>query len=354
MRVASITCRRRPGNTICRAPLIRTNRPDTLRSLTLSGPVLLFGLVTCSQDRSSEPRLTIVFVSYNSARDLDRALASLAATTPDLPTRTLVIENGSELAAVRATCARFGAGLIAPGRNLGYGPAANRAAVGVLTEYLAIANPDIVFQPETLRQLVEFLDRCPTAGVVAPQLFYPDGRTQPSARRRPGFRYFFAGRRSPLVRWFGAGRSARDFQYLGSEHRQEPLAVDAVIGAFMLFRRRAFTAVNGFDPGYFMFMEDVDICLRLAPGWGVYLLPAARLVHAVGSARRRVRAFTEYHRLRSLRRLFRRSHVRALGPVIDLVFAGGLALFLALGTLGIGEFEYSWKARRTREKCTRS
>lgn len=301
--------------------------------------------MTPDQSRPCASRLTIVFVSHNSARDLDQALASLTKTTPGLRARVVVVENGADRAATRAVCARFGAGLIEPSHNLGYGRAANLAADGIKTEYLAIANPDLVFLPDTVHKLVEFMDRNPTVGVAAPQLLYPDGRPQPSARRRPGFRYAFAGRRSPLARWCAPGRTACRFQYLGSEHRREPLPVDAVVGAFMLFRRRAFESVGGFDPEFFMFAEDVDVCLRLAPHWEVCLLPTARLVHALGSSRKRARAFTEFHRLRSLRRLFRRGYTPVLGPLIDLLFAGYLALLMGLGTAGLGEFEYSWSER---------
>lgn len=291
--------------------------------------------------------MTVVFVSHNSSRDLARALDSLRRSAAGGAVRILVVENGAEAAAARAVCDRSGAELVVPGRNLGYGPAANQAAGVVTSEYLAVANPDVVFGPETLRELADFLDRHPDAGVVAPQLVYPDGSPQPSARRRPGLRYLLAGRRSPLARLRRRpSRAAREFQYLGSEAAVEPLAVDAVVGCFMLFRRRAFEEVGGFDPGYFMFAEDIDICLRLAPRWRVYLLPFSRLVHVVGASRRRARSFTEFHRVRSLRRLFRRSHARALGPLIDLLFAGYLACLLATGLVGLGEHEHSWQMRR--------
>lgn len=289
--------------------------------------------------------MTALFVSHNSARDLARALTSLAESRPPVSTRVLVVENGRSVAATRAVCSRFGATLVTPGRNLGYGAAANRAASDCRSEYLAIANPDLVFAPDSLARLIEFMDRCPDAGVVAPQLYYPDGTPQPSARRRPGFRYILAGRRLPLLR---LNRAARAFQYLGSEKLPGPLPVEAVVGAFMLFRRRAFEEVGGFDRKYFMFAEDVDICLRLAPRWGVYLLPSARVVHAVGGSRRRARSFTEFHRLRSLRRFFLDGHPRALAPLINVLFAGYLGLLMAVAVVELGEREYSWRTGRCR------
>lgn len=288
----------------------------------------------------------MVFVSYDSSRDLDRALASLASTAPAGVVDAVVVENGRDVDSTRAMCERHGCRLVVPGRNLGYGAAANLAARECGNEYLAVANPDVVFLRDTVRLLLEFMDANPGAGVVAPQFLYPDGSPHPSARRKPALRYALAGRRSPLARWLGPGKRAREFQYLGSETRTEPMPVDAVVGALMLFRRRAFDAVGGFDERYFMFAEDIDICLRLAPCWGVYLVPQARLVHAVGGARRGWRTFTEFHRLRSLRRLYLRTHRPAAGPAISFGFACYLGTLMALGLLGLGEHEPTWQAGR--------
>lgn len=292
-----------------------------------------------------KPKLSVVFVNYNSAGYLKSALESLASVCRDVAVEVIVADNGSRrLDEVKVVCGRFGARLLALGRNLGYGAAANRGARFAQGEYLAVANPDLVFQPGSIPALVRFLDDERTAGVVGPQLRYPDGTFHPSARRFPRLRYVLAGRRSVLrLAWPGYSRG-REFLYLGAEQQADPVGVESVVGPFMVFRHRAFDEAGGFDERFFMFAEDIDICRRLGRSWGVFLLPGARVVHAVGGSRRRVRRFTEYHRMRS-HRLFLRDNAGAFHRLLlEFLFVAYAGLFFAGSMLGVYEQEHSWTA----------
>jgi len=291
------------------------------------------------------PKLSVVFVNYNSIQLTSRAIASLKKNSGGIPLEMLVVDNASaDRAAVRTLCDEYGAKSVLLRHNIGYGRAANRAARFASGEYLAIANPDLEFPDGAVRELVSFMDRTPSAGVVGPQLVYPDGTLQPSARRYPRLRYVFAGRRSPVAYVFPGSVFRREFQYLERPATVGPLQVESVVGPFMLFRRRAFDSVHGFDGGFFMFSEDVDICQRISADWGVYLLPSARVLHHVGQTRRHYRGLTEFHRIRSLRRFWVRN-VGVLGRGLLSVMLGGyLAMLLLLLLLGAGENEYSWRS----------
>lgn len=292
------------------------------------------------------PKLSLVIVNYNTAAFVDRALATFAAGRMPFATETIVVDNGSA-ESVSEVCARHGALLLRLNGNRGYGAAANRAAREARGEYLAIANPDIAFGYDTVYRLVDCLDRHEQVGVAGPQLVYPDGEAQPSARRFPRLRYLMVGRRSPLVRLVPNLRRAREFLYAGTETAGGPVLVEAVLGTCMVFRRCAFDEVGGFDERYFLFAEDMDICRRLAArGWQSLVEPAARLEHYYGGARRRRRLFSEYHRVKAL--------VRFMGDGLcgfkrGLLAFGGLAycsLQAAGDALGLHEFEYSWKLRK--------
>jgi N-acetylglucosaminyl-diphospho-decaprenol L-rhamnosyltransferase len=292
------------------------------------------------------PKLSVVFVNYNSTLFTSRAIASLRENSGGIPLEIVVVDNASvDQAAVRSLCASLGARGLLLARNLGYGPAANRASRYASGEYLAVANPDLEFTDGALKDLVSFLDRTPGAGVVGPQLVYPDGSLQPSARRYPKLRYVLAGRRSPVARIFPGSRIVSEFQYLERAPSAGPLEVESVVGPFMVFRRTAFDRVGGFDEGFFMFSEDVDICQRIAANWGIYVLPSAHVVHHVGQTRRHYRSFAEFHRVRSLRRFWMRN-AGALGQGLLSVMLGGyLAMLLWLVLMGAGEYEYSWRSR---------
>ncbi|MFO7651068.1 MAG: glycosyltransferase family 2 protein [bacterium] len=294
------------------------------------------------------PKVSVVFVNYNSTALLESALCSLVAAEPDLPIETIVVDNASsDLAELAAVCRQYGARLLRLSRNLGIGAAVNRAARYVRSTYLAAANPDLEFEPGALSVLVRFMDERRDAGVAAPQFRYADGAIQPSARRLPRLRYVLAGRRSPLARLLPVRLRRAEFLYAGIERSVQPVAVEAVIGAFMLFRRDAFEQAGRFDEGYFMYAEDVDICRRLGmAGWRAYVVPAARVTHLVGQVRKSYRAFSEFHRLRSHRRYFL---AQARGPraaALDFLFGCYLALQSAAGLLGLSEYEYSWARAR--------
>uniref|UniRef100_A0A7C4GAR3 Glycosyltransferase family 2 protein n=1 Tax=candidate division WOR-3 bacterium TaxID=2052148 RepID=A0A7C4GAR3_UNCW3 len=292
------------------------------------------------------PKLSLVIVNYNTAAFLDRALVTFAAGEMPFESEVIVIDNGS-VEPVEEVCARHSVRLMRLGKNRGYGAAANRAAEEASGEYLAVANPDIAFGRHTAVRLVDCLDTHGRAGVVGPQLVYPDGTAQPSARRYPRLRYILVGRRSPLVRLMPQFGAAREFLYAGTEAAAGPVEVEAVLGTCMVFRRCAFDEVGGFDESYFLFAEDMDICRRLAlRGWQSFVEPAARLEHYYGGARRRHRLFSEQHRVQAL--------VRFLGSGLPqagrgLLAFGGVAycsLLAAGDALGLYEFEYSWAGRK--------
>jgi GT2 family glycosyltransferase len=290
------------------------------------------------------PDLTIVFINYNSARLLDRALSSLRDAEPRLQIETLVVDNASrdrvELAAI---CRRHGARLLQLGRNAGYGTAFNRGYRHARGRYVAVANPDLVFSTPAMTGLVRFLDEHPEAGAVSPQLHYADGTPQPSARRLPRLRYVLAGRRSPLARILPRYAPARDFQYSDAHLAAEPVSVEAVIGTFVVFRRAALDHVAGFDEGFFMYAEDMDICRRLRQsGWKVYLDPRVTVEHFYGGVRRRFQRFGDYQRLKALMRYFCLGRGGPARLVLRVAFAAYLFLSEAGWLVGVSEFEYSW------------
>lgn len=297
------------------------------------------------------PDLTIVFINYNSAGLLDRALASLRAAEPLSRVEALVVDNGSrdrtELAAV---CRRHEARLVLLGRNAGYGTAFNRGYKYASGRYVAVANPDVVFSTPAATALVRFMDEHAEAGAVSPQLRYPDGTPQPSARRLPRFRFILAGRRSPLVHIFPQYAPARDFLYADAHLASGPVPVEAVIGTLVVFRRSALDEVSGFDEGFFMYAEDMDICCRLGrSGWCVYLDPRVTIEHFYGGVRRGFQQFGDFQRLKALMRYFSLGRGWPARVALRTAFAAYLFLSEAGWLVGLREFEYSWQAgaRRT-------
>jgi N-acetylglucosaminyl-diphospho-decaprenol L-rhamnosyltransferase len=219
---------------------------------------------------------------------------------------------------------------ISSGGNLGYGRAANLGARACQGRHLLVCNPDLVLQAGAVSTLMAYLDADAGLGIVGPLLLNSDGTVYPSARAFPSL-VDAVGHGALGFVWPGNPFSRR-YQLLDWDHAGAR-RVDWVSGACMMIRREAWDALGGFDPAYFMYMEDVDLCWRAARvGWRVAYEPAARALHlrGVSADLHPYRMIAAHHR--SLWRFAWRSTQgwrRLLLPVV----AAGLVvrLFIACG-----------------------
>lgn len=199
----------------------------------------------------------------------------------------IVVENGDADAA-RATLDSHGlekTPVIATGRNLGYGAGANRGLAAIEHgEHVVVCNPDLVVHAGALDRLESALDDHPEWAIVGPRILTPEGVAYPSARRFPA--PSSAAGHALLGVLFPNNGFTRRYRTPGLPDR--PTEVDWVSGACLLARRSVLEDVGGFDEGYFMFAEDMDLCWRVGrAGWRVGFEPAAVVTHHEGVSRRR-------------------------------------------------------------------
>jgi N-acetylglucosaminyl-diphospho-decaprenol L-rhamnosyltransferase len=238
--------------------------------------------------------LSAVVVNYNAGWLLAGCVASLRAEGID---EVLVADNAStDRSGATLAAADPSARWLPTGANLGYGAAANLGVAATTGRYVLVCNPDVVVGPGALAQLAAALDDDPALGVVGPRITEPDGAVYPSARVFPS-----------LVDAVGHGllglvapgnRFSRRYKLLDWDHT-DPRRVDWVSGACFLTRRSAWDALGGFDPSYFMYLEDVDLCWRAwRAGWEVGYEPAAHVTHVQGVStdRHPYRMIVAHHR----------------------------------------------------------
>jgi GT2 family glycosyltransferase len=155
---------------------------------------------------------------------------------------------------------------------------ANTGFASTTGEYVVIANPDAVPDPDAVAILHRFLEEHPRAGVAGPRMMYPDGSWQASRRSFPTIGATLV-RRTPLRLLFPPLKWQRK-HYLLDEHPTEPVETDTMLGAFLLLRRSMLDELGGFDPGYRMYCEDIDLNYRAArAGWERWYVPAAVVRH---------------------------------------------------------------------------
>jgi N-acetylglucosaminyl-diphospho-decaprenol L-rhamnosyltransferase len=225
------------------------------------------------------PGVEAVVVSFNSAADLPECLDSVRAAGVG---RVCVVENGDPGPTRSVVAGRDGVALVEPGANLGFGPGANFGVAGVAAPVVLLLNPDTVLQGDTAAQLLATLDSDPRIAVVAPRVLNPDGSVYPSARRFPSLSG--AAGHALLGRVWRGNPFTHRYHNPASEIAAAA-DVDWVSGTCMLVRREAFREIGGFDPRYFMYLEDTDLCWRFhTHGWRVVYEPGAHIVHHQGTS----------------------------------------------------------------------
>lgn len=234
-------------------------------------------------------RLAVVTVTYSPGEHLAKCIDSLAEATT-LPTTTILADNGSKDGAPELVAAAHpdSVTLMSTGSNIGYGAAINAAAAvlrpmvetgEIDEEFFLITNPDVVYSPGSIDTMIAAAERWPRAGALGPLIRETDGSVYPSARALPDIasgigHAIFADiwKSNP---W---SRKYRQNADMDSERTSGWLS-----GACLLVRWDAFDAIDGFDPRYFLYMEDVDLGDRMwKAGWQSVFVPSAEIAHAQG------------------------------------------------------------------------
>lgn len=278
------------------------------------------------------PQVAAVVVNHNTCDDLLACLASLADAGAD---EVVVVDSGSRDGSLAAVAEAHPQVRRVGLANVGFGQAANAGAAVTSAGAMVLANADTRFAPGAVRALADYLGAHPDVGAVGPLVRFPDGRLQLSARAFPSMSQAIG--HALLGLWRPGNRWTRAYRLTDWDHTSER-DVDWLSGCCLALRRDAFDAIGGFDPAYFMFVEDVDLCHRLRQsGWRVVFAPVTEVVHAVGGAvsRRRFRMVVEH--ARSLDRFFARRYAtglrRLLRPLIRVGLAGWVAATMTWAAL---------------------
>lgn len=263
-------------------------------------------------------RVAVIIVSWNTRGLLADCLQSVAETA-GADSETVVVDNHSGDGSQVMLRERFPrVRLIENDFNRGFGAANNQAIAATDAPYVLMLNSDACLPPGALARLLERLEREPRAGLVGAQLRYPDGAFQFSHARFPGLW-------QELLVLSGLGRWCYGRWYPSGDPdtARGARVVDWVGGACMLARRAALAAVGGFDEGYFMYGEEMDLCYALrAAGWEVWYEPAAVVVHHGGGSSRQTADAIEARLYRGRLRFFRKHY----GAAAARLFAAELWL----------------------------
>jgi N-acetylglucosaminyl-diphospho-decaprenol L-rhamnosyltransferase len=219
-----------------------------------------------------------VVISHGHAGELEQSLPALVPQVDEL----VVIANipGSVPDTLPG-----GARVVTNAAPLSFAANANLGTAETRHELVLIANPDAVPEPDAVALLRDFMDAHPRAGAAGPRMLYSDGSWQASRRRFPTVGGTLV-RRTPLRKLFPPLERQRGY-YLLDERPDEPVQADWMLGGFLMLRREMLEGIGGYDAGFRMYGEDIDLCYRAAKaGWERWYVPQA-------VARHRWDAFTD-------------------------------------------------------------
>ncbi|MDR0775990.1 MAG: glycosyltransferase family 2 protein [Azonexus sp.] len=214
------------------------------------------------------PSVTAIIVNYKSAVYAKDCIDSLIAQNyPGLD--IVVVDNASGGKDVELLRTSFGhrINLVENPENTGFGRANNLAATRSEADYLLLVNPDArLLQQDFIERMVNFMARNPEIGIAGPEVH------EPLKKRR---------QYSLPHRYYPVQNRLRNQDFI----KALPGPYAWILGACLCIRRDLYEKLGGFDPDYFLYGEDTDICIRVRKaGYAVGYYPGAKMTHIGGAS----------------------------------------------------------------------
>ncbi|MBI1812529.1 glycosyltransferase family 2 protein [Candidatus Peregrinibacteria bacterium] len=242
------------------------------------------------------PIVSCIVLNYRTPRETHRCVNALLAQTINAPPsplggegwnlEILIVDNHSDDESIQWLRNSFcppssrggggrGVAVLETPCNLGYGQGNDFGIHRARGKYILIINPDNELEPRGLETMIAAMEADASIGILAPQLVHEDGTIRDSYRTFPTPTDIFI-KRSRFLRSLFPHRMRRYLQHAEDPHTIRD--VDWIAGACLLMRRDFYHSIGGFDPRFFLFFEDTDLCRRVwTAGKRVIYFPA---VHA--------------------------------------------------------------------------
>jgi hypothetical protein len=240
--------------------------------------------------------IDVIIVNWNAGERLRACVRSVINNSNEHLLKIIVVDNGSSDGSLNTIREFSNVLVIKAGANLGFGRACNLGAIQSDAEFILFLNPDAEIYGGNLIKVREYMELAVNAdvGICGIGLEDEQGRLARSCARFPTPSRFFANAIGLTKLWPTLGCTMSEW-----DHR-ETRAVDQVIGAFFLIRRKVFESLNGFDERFFVYFEEVDLSFRARlAGWRSVFLADATAFHLGGGTSNQVKAKRLFYSLQS-------------------------------------------------------
>ncbi len=269
--------------------------------------------------------LSVIIVTWNSEERIIPCLSSLSTACATLDHEIIVVDNNSQDNTVSLIQQHFSHVIIwQEPNNWGYGKGNNLGVRHSKGSFILILNPDTEVPSETLNVLLDTIQENPSIGFIGPKILNSDGSFQAACRRSIPTPQSALFKISGLSKLFPKHPTIAQYN-LGHLDPDQPSEVEAISGSCMLFRREAYG--QGFDLRYFMYAEDLDICLTIRQKGlrGFYQPQAVITHHHRGSSSKRWVKST-FHFYYSAYLFFQKHYANKMNLLTKTMIVAGLIL----------------------------
>ncbi len=229
--------------------------------------------------------LTIIIISYNTKELTIECIESIYAQESKIHFNIIILDNNSVDGSADAIFEKFPEiKLIRSNDNVGFAPGNNICAKQVKSEYMLLLNPDTVVLDNAIDKLMQFAEQFPQAGIWGGKTLYDANTLNPTSCWRKMTLWNLFCRTTGLTGIFPRSSLFNSEAY-GDWDRNSIKEVDIVTGCFFLLKTDLWNELGGFDPQFFMYGEEADLCLRASRiGYQPMVTNDAAIIHYGGKS----------------------------------------------------------------------
>jgi hypothetical protein len=281
--------------------------------------------------------LSVIIVSYKVPGLLDDCLASLFAQTQGLEYEVFVVDNAPGDGSAEMVRDKYPqVTLLEPDDNLGFAGGNNHAAKRAAGRRLLLLNPDTVVLDGAIQKLWAFAESKPEAGIVGGRTVRADGSLEPTCCwADPGLWPLLC--KATGLNVLAKGSRLFDREAMGWWQRDDDRQVDIITGCFLMIERELWERVGGFDPRFFMYAEEVDLCWRVRnTGKEIWFAHEPEVIHLVGASAGKASGSRTIAVNKAILQLFHKHRGWAYCMLADMLMVCGLTVRSAgLGLMGV-------------------
>lgn len=250
--------------------------------------------------------LSITIVAYNNYADIKNALKTIEKYTT-VSKKIFIVDNGvnisskDELLEFKEFLLRYSdIEYINCKKNLGFGGGHNKVIPLIESKYHAIVNPDILIEEDVFLPIIKYMKENNDVGMVIPKIVDESGEIQNVYRKELTILDMFI--RMFLSNFFKKRQMRHTLQ---DKDYTKPFQVPFGQGSFLVIKTDLFKTLGGFDEGYFMYLEDADLCKRVNQNYKLMYFPNAVVIHKWEKGSHKNLKLFKYH-LKSMMYYFRK------------------------------------------------